>query len=103
MNNFDLSEWRVAGYKEFPVPEHKYAQIALQKRFRNDDRKTMFFINAYVYEREWGFIVSATTQFYRGEDTVNLELHEAKSPDHARRFFMELWERMEMDLDHHNN
>ena len=101
------SEFESRGYTRFdPIGSH-YASHAYQKRFRDGDT-TLYFLNCYQYEYPGSDLLKATmieANFYppdREDQWGTVELHYCNDLDYAEKFFADVYDKLGMVPDRHN-
>lgn len=98
------AEFERRGYSRFDPRGTHYANRAFQKRFRDDGGTTLYFLNFYQYE----FPASTTCEasLYppdRENEWVTLGLHYCGDLDYAEKFFADVYTKLGMIPDKHNN
>lgn len=111
MNAQDLV---AAGYKRFQN-NLKHAICGWQKRIRNDEGRTLYFINIYQYDmtpfRSGGYngqdyAFEVDNQYYRSHipDTIDVSFSCGKlTVDETEKACHDLFHRLDCDEDRHNN
>lgn len=100
--------FKARGYSRFDPRGTHYANHAWQKRFY-DGEKTAYFLNFYQYEYpsdEFPKATMAEGNFYlpdREHEWVTVELHYCNDLDYAERFFADVYAKLGMVPDRHNN
>lgn len=101
------SEFRSRGYNPFDPRSTSYANNAWQKRFM-DGETTLYFLNFYQYHSpDLPFPKSTKVEgnFYlpdREEEWVTVELHYCGDLDFAEKFFSDVYRKLGMVPDRHN-
>lgn len=110
----DAQELMAAGYRKFQ-DSFKSALCGWQKRIRNDEGKTLFFINIYQYDmtmfKSRGYVGSdysfeVSNQFYlrHNPDTINISFScENLTLDETEKFCHDFFHRMNCEPDRHND
>ncbi len=90
----------------------QFASNLFQKRVKNNQRETLYFINVYEFDFTGlrgkdhpDLSYQADVRFYRSTQQFNTELLflENTSIEEMENFFKEVFESMKCDIDQHNN
>lgn len=99
----DHTAWIEDGFRYYPNDPSLLikngADCLLQKRIKDQDGRTKYFVDIYPYQLTGGMIYMTELHLKRGGDFFAITLHSAKSPEHAKAIAEEVWTKLGMDFD----